>query len=121
MIQASCHCGAIRLTLDIAPPEFLTACNCSICHRLGVQWAYCKQGQVEIESAPDTLHIYRWQKETIEFCSCRHCGCTTHYVAVRKDPGGHFAVNGRAVEQGAFAAVPIRVFDGADTFRFLDD
>ena len=38
MIEASCHCGAVRL--EIAQrPERLTSCNCSICRRLGALWA----------------------------------------------------------------------------------
>ena len=39
MIRATCHCGAVTLELDEAPRE-ITKCNCSICRRYGVLWAY---------------------------------------------------------------------------------
>jgi len=39
MLSASCHCGAIHLEFD-EKPQTLTGCTCSICHRLGAQWAY---------------------------------------------------------------------------------
>src|SRR5687768_7307944 len=44
-IEASCHCGTIRLAIDGAPEE-VTECNCSICRRYGVLWAYYSPKQV---------------------------------------------------------------------------
>jgi hypothetical protein len=34
MLEGSCHCGAVRLTLP-SPPEVATDCNCSLCRRIG--------------------------------------------------------------------------------------
>ena len=39
MIEGSCHCGAVRLTLPEAPAE-LGSCNCSMCRRIGGLWGY---------------------------------------------------------------------------------
>ena len=39
MIEATCHCGAVRLKAP-HPPQSVTDCNCSICRLLGVLWAY---------------------------------------------------------------------------------
>jgi len=47
MIRASCHCGAVRLEID-APPSEVTECNCSICRRYGVLWAYYTPEQVRL-------------------------------------------------------------------------
>ena len=38
MIEASCHCGAVRLEID-SPPDEVTDCHCSICRRYGALWA----------------------------------------------------------------------------------
>lgn len=38
-IETSCHCGAIRLAIDVAP-ETVTNGNCSICRRYDALWAY---------------------------------------------------------------------------------
>jgi hypothetical protein len=39
MIQGSCHCGAVQWRFD-GVPEGATACNCTVCRRYGVLWAY---------------------------------------------------------------------------------
>lgn len=39
MIRTSCHCGAVGFEIETAPTE-VTECNCSICRRYGVLWAY---------------------------------------------------------------------------------
>ena len=44
MVESSCHCGAITLRIDTAP-ETVTDCNCSICRRYGVLWAYYRPSQ----------------------------------------------------------------------------
>jgi len=45
MIEASCHCGSVRLEVDDTP-ETVTDCNCSLCRRLGGLWAYYHPDQV---------------------------------------------------------------------------
>ena len=47
MIKAACHCGAVRLEADPAPTR-VNDCNCSICRRYGVLWAYYGRGQVRL-------------------------------------------------------------------------
>ena len=44
-VSASCHCGSVRLEVD-APPSEVTECNCSLCRRYGVLWAYYPPHQV---------------------------------------------------------------------------
>jgi hypothetical protein len=39
MIQGSCHWGAVRWRFD-GVPEGATVCNCTVCRRYGVLWAY---------------------------------------------------------------------------------
>ena len=39
MILGLCHCGAVQWRFD-GVPESATACNCTICRRYGVLWAY---------------------------------------------------------------------------------
>ncbi|MBV9331122.1 MAG: GFA family protein, partial [Alphaproteobacteria bacterium] len=73
MIEASCHCGAVRMQIDEAPPEFLTDCNCSICRRNGGLWAYFGTDQVKL-AAPQGTDVYVWGDKMIEFHRCRTCG-----------------------------------------------
>ena len=53
MIQASCHCGAVVLDIAEAPSE-ITECNCSICRRYGVLWAYYALERVEVRAQGGT-------------------------------------------------------------------
>ena len=39
MLEGSCHCGNVRWSFD-GTPESATACNCTVCRRYGVLWAY---------------------------------------------------------------------------------
>ena len=69
LLQGSCHCGAVRLTLPSAP-EKATKCNCSLCRRLGGLWAYFEFGTVQIQGHPENTASYIWGDKMI---SLHHC------------------------------------------------
>ena len=108
MIDASCHCGAVRLEVASAPQE-ITDCNCSICRRYGALWAYSNPRDVAVTGATD---VYNWGHKDIEFHRCRICGCVTHWA-----PADHthprMGVNTRLMAPEVRAAATIRQLDGA--------
>jgi hypothetical protein len=118
MIQGSCHCGAVQWTLDKVP-ESATACNCTICRRYGVLWAYDWEGEGIHVSGPTGAYV-RGSKE-IGFHFCRACGCVAYWRALEANKEGRrrIAVNLRLTEPGAVARVPIDHFDGLDKFEDL--
>ncbi len=120
MIEASCHCGAVRLEIAAAP-ETVTDCNCSICRRLGVLWAYYAPRQVEIIADPDAGGQYSWGKKSLAFHHCRSCGCTTHWAPLPRRDQGRMGVNARLMDPGVLAAARIRRLDGAASEKYLDD
>ena len=120
MLNGSCHCGAIKMEIA-ASLSSLTEGNCSICRRLGAQWAYYKRSEVTIDAEPDSLYSYSWGDKRIEFCRCNSCGCTTHYETLEKEPSSHMAVNARMIDSQDLTGIPIKRFDGADTWKYLDD
>ncbi len=125
MFTASCHCGAIQLEID-EKPQTLTECTCSICHRLGAQWAYYTRQQIRVigqsnEKATDAKTAYLWGDKCIEFYHCKTCGCTTHYESVEKHYDSRIAVNTRMMRRQDTAGIKVRKFDGADTWEFLDE
>lgn len=63
MIQGSCHCGRVGWQFD-GLPESATACNCTVCRRYGVLWAYDFEGG-GIRVAGETTAYRRGQ--AIEF------------------------------------------------------
>ncbi len=119
MIQGSCHCGAVRFSVAEAP-ERLTDCNCSICRRLGVLWAYYHPDQVRFENDPDATFQYAWGDRMLAFHHCRTCGCTTHWASLGERPD-RMGVNARLMDPEVVAKAKVRRFDGAVTWTFLDE
>ena len=118
MIAASCHCGAVRLELD-TPPSEVTQCNCSICHRYGVLWAYCSPREVRVLLRDAPSDTYMWDDREIVFHRCRTCGCVSHWSAV--DPAhDRMGVNARLLPRDTLAGIRVRHLDGAVTERYVD-
>jgi hypothetical protein len=118
MIEASCHCGGVRLKVEVdGPPAELTSCNCSICRRLGTLWTYYAPAQVRVTGATKT---YRWGDRTLDLHHCATCGCATHWTPVDAPPE-RMGVNARLMDPAVVAAARIRHLDGADTWKYLDE
>jgi hypothetical protein len=111
MIESSCHCGAVRLEIETAPPE-VKDCNCSICRRYGVLWAYYSPKQVRIIPPAGATDIYMWDDRSIEFHRCKICGCVTHWAPVDK-ARDRMGVNARLMAPEVLARARVIVFDGA--------
>ena len=119
MIEASCHCGAVKLEIQSAPNE-VTDCNCSICRRYGVLWAYYEPAQVRLIAKEGTLEAYLWGEKSIAFHRCRNCGCVTHWAPVEQ-PADRMGVNARLMAREVLATARVRRLDGADTWKYLDE
>ena len=117
MIRGSCHCGAVRWELD-ERPEGATACNCTVCRRYGVLWAYDYQDEGIRVSGATRSYV---RGESIEFHFCPVCGCVAFWRSRQPDDDARrrIAVNLRLAEPEAVASVPIDHFDGLDTFEDL--
>ena len=116
MVEATCHCGGVRIELESAPLE-LTSCNCSICRRVGGLWAYYSPAQVRV-TGPTVS--YGWGDRTLDLHHCPTCGCTTHWTPT--DPAyDRMGVNARMMDPAAIAAARVRRLDGAETWKYLDE
>lgn len=111
MIEASCHCGAIRFAVASVPSD-VNDCNCSICRRYGTLWAYYPPSRVLFAQGNGPTDIYMWGSRDLEFHRCRACGCVTHWASV--DPTyDRMGVNARLMPPETMAVVPVRHSDGA--------
>jgi hypothetical protein len=117
MILGSCHCGGVTWQLD-GDPDDATACNCTVCRRYGVLWAYDYEDE-GIRVSGTTNHYVRGK--AIEFHFCPHCGCVAFWRGRQKSEEGRrrIAVNLRLAEPEAVAHIPIRHFDGLNTHQDL--
>lgn len=120
MHEGSCHCGAVRLTLP-STPTVATDCNCSLCRRIGGPWVYFEFGSVEIEGHPQATAEYVWGDKTLRTIHCKTCGCVTHWEPLAPTPGAKHGVNLGNFDPELIASVRVRRFDGANTWRFIDE
>ena len=116
-IEGSCHCGAVSFLVNDAPQR-LVSCNCSACRRFAALWFHTLTTNVTIAAAPDATIAYAWGDRCLAFQSCKTCGCTTHYTPL--DGTDRMALNMRMADPDAIKDVPVRHFDGAETWAFLD-
>jgi hypothetical protein len=118
MIHGSCHCGAVKWTFNVMP-ESATACNCTVCRRYGVLWAYDFEG--EGVSATGATTAYVCGDKLLGFHFCPTCGCVAYWRALlpREDGRRRMAVNLRLTEPEPIAHLPIDHFDGLVKFEDL--
>jgi hypothetical protein len=119
MIEASCHCGAIKIEVA-RKPRTVTDCNCSICRRYGVLWAYYKTPDVRVRARRGSLSAYLWGRRKLRFFRCRHCGCVTHWGKVLKSDAWKVGVNARNLDPAILQRARVRHLDGALTWKYLD-
>jgi hypothetical protein len=115
MIEGSCHCGAVKWKFN-AMPESATACNCTVCRRYGVLWAYDFEGEGISVSGVTTAYV-RGDKE-IGFHFCPACGCVAYWrsLTAREDGRRRIAVNLRLTEPDPIAHLPVDHFEGLVNF-----
>ena len=119
MMHASCHCGAVQIAYDGVPAR-LVSCNCSICRRLRPLWAHGPQGKLTVTADQDATLAYVWGDKGLAFHSCKTCGVTTHWIGLGPTEPQNMALNMALMTPEQIRGVPIRHFDGADTWEFLD-
>lgn len=117
MLHGACHCGGVKWQF-VGLPESATACNCTVCRRYGVLWAYDYVDQGIKTSGATTAYL---RGRAIEFHFCPKCGCVAYWRAQAPDDDGRrrIAVNLRLAEPQAVAQLPIDHFDGLHTFTDL--
>jgi hypothetical protein len=116
-VTLSCHCGAIEMTLSHAPNE-VTECNCSLCRRYGVLWAYYEKDEVTLSSQPFKTDTYAWNGRHVDFHRCATCGCVTHW-APRATRRTQLGLNARLLDPDVVAGAKRLYKDGAGTGKFL--
>jgi hypothetical protein len=120
MLKSKCHCGAVEIEVPTLP-ESLVQCTCSICRRYGALWGHFTRATASVNYKKESVKAYLWNDRVIEFYHCNTCGCLTHYEGVEKTSNERLSINFRMFPPVDFAGVKVRTFDGADTWKFLED
>lgn len=116
-LEGACHCGAVTWRFR-GIPEGATACNCTLCRRYGVLWAYDYEDEGIQVSGRTQAYVHG---KSIGFHFCPMCGCVAYWRSLQPGADGRrrIAVNLRLTEPEPIARVPIDHFDGLVTFDDL--
>jgi hypothetical protein len=104
-----------QITISKAP-DFLAACNCTFCSKVGALWAYFGVDKVSLEKVNDTFVYSPGPNNEHHFC--RHCGCMSYthqkqsYIGDGTPGGPKIAVNARLLEDFDVNAIPVEKLDG---------
>jgi hypothetical protein len=115
MLKLSCHCGRIRIEIR-KQPDYINECNCTLCSKSGVRWAYFHPSEVSVEGT--TKGYSRQDKENpaadVQFCA--NCGSTTHFTltasAASRFGNTLMGVNMRLADERDLAGIELRYPDG---------
>jgi hypothetical protein len=77
-INASCHCGNIRVIFDrpeSGPSISVRACGCALCTKHGAAWTSDPNGRFHLRIADHSrVTRYRFGTKTADFHVCATCG-----------------------------------------------
>ncbi|WP_120077195.1 GFA family protein [Aurantiacibacter odishensis] len=110
-----CLCGDIRITVSDRP-DFVHACNCTLCAKTGARWSYFHPDQVQVTGSTKGYRRTDKNRPAAEVHSCTNCGATTHFVLTESAIAAHgntmMGVNMLLAEPADLAGVELRYPDG---------
>jgi hypothetical protein len=114
MLKLSCHCGRIHIEIK-KRPDYINECNCTLCTKSGVRWAYFHPSEVRVEGAAHGYCREDKADPAAEIHFCGKCGSTTHFTltpsAVARFGNGLVGVNMRLADEGDLAGLELRYPD----------
>ncbi len=105
----SCHCQAVRFTVEAPAALEVLDCNCSICTKKGILHLIVPEAALRILAGADALATYTFGTHTAQHLFCRTCGIHPFYRP-RSHPDA-WDVNARCLDDAP--AYSVRPFDGA--------
>jgi hypothetical protein len=108
----SCHCGAVRYTVQADLSQPVMACNCSMCGRTGTLLSFVPIEKFHLEQGSESLTDYQFNKHVIHHLFCKVCGIKSFGRGV--GPGGKemAAINVRCLEGVDPSKLKLTQFDG---------
>jgi hypothetical protein len=111
----ACFCGAVSLT-TARKPEFVHACNCELCRKVGAQWGYFDPAEVAVTGPTSTYQRGDKPDPAVDVHFCQACGSTTHFrlteAAAQKHGDVMTGVNAALAEEAELAGIELRYPDG---------
>ena len=106
-----CHCGQVRFecTTDLA---MVTACNCSICTKKGLHFAFIPPKSFVLRAGDDNLKEYLFNKHAIRHQSCIDCGVEIFANGIRPDGTAVVVLNVSCIDGIDLSKLTMTPIDG---------
>ena len=106
-----CHCGMVRYecTSDLA---MITACNCSICTKKGLHFAFLPPQSFQLRAGADSLKDYLFNKRAIRHQLCIECGVDVFAQGEKPDGTQVIALNVATIDQIELSKLKMTPVDG---------
>lgn len=100
-------------------PKWLSNCTCSYCHKSGVLWGEVNPEEVRLDLKVEPTAYVRGDA-TLAFNFCPVCGNLGWWRSLEARPA-RMKLNFRWVDPKLISTLPVRTFDGAESWRYLDE
>ena len=105
-----CHCGRVRFEVDAPSDIDVSACNCSICAKLGYLHLLVGADAFRLLQGESDLQTYTFNTGVAKHYFCKICGVKSFYVP-RSHPQG-ISVNANCLDRDAITSIRTTPFDG---------
>ncbi|MBP9812010.1 GFA family protein [Candidatus Gracilibacteria bacterium] len=107
----SCHCGAVKYSVELDLTQPVLECNCSHCQRKGFLLSFVPASSFELLSGDETMTEYRFNTHKIRHRFCPKCGVQCFGEGEHE---GHAtrAVNVRTIEDIDLSTLTRQPVDG---------
>ncbi|MFN0265141.1 aldehyde-activating protein [Tepidamorphus sp. 3E244] len=97
-------------------PDYIHACNCTLCSKSGAHWGYFIPAEVSVEGQTGSYVRADKPNAGAEIHFCSKCGSTTHFVltdeAIAQVGNVVMGVNMRLADEADLAGIELRFPDG---------
>jgi len=84
--KGSCHCKKVTFSfISTNILEEIYKCNCTLCMKKSIIMKSIPKNAFVLESSPEFLEEYVWNKKIAKHYFCNQCGVYTHHIR-RRDP-----------------------------------
>ena len=114
--DGTCHCGAVKFTVEVAEPLRGARCDCSICSIKGAVAVGALLDGLEVIEGEDLLTLYQFNTGVAKHYFCSKCGTYTFHQR-RSDPNT-YGVNVACLGLSPYHDFPdVAVVDGRHHMR----
>lgn len=83
----SCHCQAVKFTVEAQDSVEVENCNCSICTKSGYLHLIVPKRDFKLQQGEDKLNCYTFNSGVAKHYFCQICGIKPFYIP-RSNPDG---------------------------------